>query len=76
MSWAIKEKHCSQRRACALAGIAPMTCRCVSGRPDDTLLRSRLREMANEQRRFGCRRLHLLLKREEMAVNHKKLFRL
>ena len=32
--------------------------------------------MANARRRFGYRRLHLLLRREGVAVNHKKLFRL
>ena len=76
MSWAIEEKTYSQRRACALVGIAPKTFRYVSSRPDDAGLRSRLREMANERRRFGYRRLHLLLRREGVGVNHKKLFRL
>ena len=32
--------------------------------------------MAQERRRFGYRRLHVLLKREGYVVNHKKLFRL
>ena len=32
--------------------------------------------MADERRRFGYRRLHLLLRREGVEVNHKKLFRL
>jgi putative transposase len=40
------------------------------------MLRSRLREIANARRRFGYRRLHLLLRREGVEVNHKKLFRL
>ena len=53
----------SQRRACALVGLAPKTYRHVSARPDDSMLRSRLREMGNERRRFGYRRLHLLLRR-------------
>jgi hypothetical protein len=29
-----------------------------------------------ERRRFGYRRLHVLLKREGHVINHKKLFRL
>ena len=33
-------------------------------RPDDAVLRSRLRELAAERRRFGYRRLRLMLKRE------------
>ena len=47
-----------------------------SRRPDDAALRDRLRELAAERRRFGYRRLGVLLAREGMAVNHKKLFRL
>src|SRR5947207_832158 len=35
-----------------------------------------MRAIAHERRRFGYRRLHVLLKREGYAVNHKKLFRL
>lgn len=76
MNWAIKERDYSQRRACALVGMAPKTYRHVSARPDDEMLRSRLREMANERRRFGYRRLHMLLRREGVEINHKKLFRL
>ena len=35
-----------------------------------------MRVLANERRRFGCRRLHILLAREGHRLNHKKLFRL
>ena len=35
-----------------------------------------MRAIAEERRRFGCQRLHVLLKREGYLVNHKKLFRL
>jgi transposase InsO family protein len=40
------------------------------------VLRTRLRALAAQRRRFGYRRLHLLLRREGFAVNHKKLFRI
>jgi putative transposase len=39
-------------------------------------LRSRLRELAGERRRFGYRRLGYLLEREGLAPNHKKLLRI
>ena len=39
-------------------------------------MRERLKALANERRRFGYRRLHILLRREGLEVNHKKLFRL
>ena len=76
MAWAIAEKSYSQRRACALVGIAAKTYRYVSKRGDDAALRERLRALAYQRRRFGCRRLHVLLGREGIAVNHKKLYRL
>lgn len=76
MDWAIKEKGLSQRRACDLAGIDPRVYRYRSRRPDDAVIRRRLRELASERRRFGYRRLHILLKREGFALNRKKLYRL
>ena len=76
MTWAIDEKGYSQRRACGLVGIDPRVYRYRSIRPDDAALRSRLRELAAERRRFGYRRLHLLLKREGVEINWKKLYRL
>ena len=76
MDWAMKEKSYSQRRACALAGIDPRVYRRQPKRPEDTTLRRRLRELSAERRRFGYRRLHILLKREGWEVNWKKLYRL
>ena len=76
VTWAIREKDYSQRRACRLVGIDPKTWRYASCRPDDNAARARLRELAGERHRFGYRRLHILLDREGIAMNHKKLFRL
>lgn len=46
-------------------------------RPEaDPGLRSRLRELAEERRRFGYERLYLLLRREGWKVNHKRVLRL
>jgi putative transposase len=66
----------SERRACKAIGCCRMTIRYQSSRPDDAVLRERMRTIAHERRRFGYRRLHVMLKREGLAVNHKKLFRL
>ncbi len=76
MNWAIKEKNYSQRKACGLVGIDPKTFRDRSTRPGDEAVRNRLRELASERRRFGYRRLHLLLAREGVRLNHKKLYRI
>ena len=66
----------SERRACKAIGCCRMTVRYQTSRADDAGLRERMRAIAHERRRFGYRRLHVLLKREGYAVNHKKLFRL
>ena len=66
----------SERRACALVGLARRVARYVSTRADDAALRQRLRDLASQRRRFGYRRLGYLLAREGFSPNHKKLFRL
>ena len=66
----------SERRACRITGCVRMTIRYRSRRPNDRALRERLKALAHERRRFGYRRLHIFLKREGFAVNHKRLFRL
>jgi putative transposase len=76
VTWAIDEKGYSQRRACVLIGMEPKTYRYVSKREGDNVMRERLRCLAAERRRFGYRRLHILLRREGIELNHKKLFRI
>jgi putative transposase len=66
----------SERRACAILGADRTSVRYRHRRDDDAPLRTRLRALAGERRRFGYRRLGLLLKREGLAPNHKKLRRL
>jgi putative transposase len=66
----------SERRACSLIGADRSALRYQPHRADDAPARARLRQLAAERRRFGWRRLHLLLRREGMAMNHKKLRRL
>jgi putative transposase len=76
VTWAITQKSYSQRRACGLVGLEPKTYRYASKRPGDGEIRARLRVLAGERRRFGYRRLHILLAREGVRLNHKRLFRL
>lgn len=74
---AVRDAHgISERRACSLLGADRSTVRYRSTRPDDGALRVRLRNLAAERRRFGYRRLRLLLAREGLRPNHKKLRRL
>lgn len=66
----------SERRACTIIAADRAAIRYRSRRPDDTDLRARLRELADERRRFGYRRLHVLLRQEGHIVNSKKTQRL
>ncbi len=47
-----------------------------SQRGDDAEVREKLRELAQQRRRFGYRRLHILLRREGVMINRKKTQRL
>lgn len=72
----VDEHEMSERRACSVIGADRASIRYRSRRPDDADLRERLRELASERRRFGYRRLHVLLRREGIIVNRKKVQRL
>jgi len=66
----------SVRKACLLVGLsrASYDYRPVSS--GDGALRDRIRELAHQRRRFGCPRIHLLLRREGLVVNHKRTERI
>jgi transposase InsO family protein len=66
----------SERRACLIVGADRKTVRYCSRRPPDTELRARLRELANERRRFGYRRLFILLRREGEPSGINRIHRL
>ena len=66
----------SQRRACRVIDTDRTSVRYQATRPDDAALRERLRALAQERRRFGYRRLHVLLRREGQLVNRKRVQRL
>jgi len=66
----------SERRACRLIGTDRTSVRYQGVRPADDALRERLKALAEERRRFGYRRLHVLLRREGHAVNKKRVQRL
>lgn len=66
----------SERRACRVIGADRKSMRYRSTRDDDAALREKLRELANQRRRFGYRRLHILLRRKGVMINRKKTQRL
>lgn len=65
----------SERRACRLVGATRKLIRYVSKRQDAPLV-ARIRELAIERPRFGYRRITIMLRREGLAVNHKRVYRL
>jgi putative transposase len=65
----------SERRACRLLGLSRSSCRYQPQRRDEGVLGQRLKELAAERRRFGYRRLGVLLRREGWAVNWKRVYR-
>ena len=71
-----KEHEVSQRRACAVLGVDRSSVRYRSVRPDDADLRRAMKAVAAERRRFGYRRVHVMLERQGWQVNQKKLRRL
>src|SRR4051794_31222179 len=66
----------SERRACSIVGADRKMVRYRSRRPSETELRGRLRELANERRRFGYRRLFILLRREGEPSGINRIYRL
>lgn len=66
----------SQRRACSVLAVDRSSIRYKSIRPDDNDLRKAMRKTACERRRFGYRRIHVMLARQGIHINQKKLRRL
>lgn len=65
----------SERRACRLTGVNRSAWQYKPLRGKDDAVRERMREIANERRRFGYRRLAILLRREGKSMNLKKVYR-
>jgi putative transposase len=66
----------SERQACVIVGLCRSSCRYQAKPNNDAEIRSRLRELAEQRRKFGSPRLHTLLKREGRVINHKRTERL
>jgi len=66
----------SERRACAIVDADRKMVRYRSRRPPDTVLRTQLRELANERKRFGYRRLFVLLRQQGEPSGINRIYRL
>ncbi len=65
----------SERRRCALVGAARAMVRYRSRRPSDDALRAQLIQFAGERRRWGYRRLAVLVWRSGTQANVKRIYR-
>jgi putative transposase len=66
----------SERAACRLAGCPRRTYQYRLRRTDDPWIAERMRAIAAERPRFGWRRINVLLQREGIVLNHKRLRRI
>jgi hypothetical protein len=66
----------SERRACTLVAADRKMIRYRSRRPPDVELRTRLRDLANQRRRFGYRRLFILLREQGEPSGVNRIYRL
>jgi putative transposase len=71
----MRDHKISQRRICDLVGVDAKTVRRARP-PDHADIRKKMREIAEKRRRFGYRRIGILLEREGFTMNEKKLYRL
>jgi putative transposase len=76
VKYAVASLGRSIRKACFLVGLARASYDYKPALNDDASLRERMRQLAHQRRRFGCPRIHLLLRREGLAINHKRTERI
>jgi putative transposase len=72
----IVERGVSQRRACRLVNLHRSVGRYNALDQNDKPLKEKIISLAHERKRFGYRRIHILLKKEGFKVNHKRVYRL
>ncbi len=77
MRFLVKGFGLGLRRACSLIGISRSSFG-YTPKPDtlNEVVKERLKELAEKRRRFGCPRLHVLLRREGLRINHKRTERI
>ena len=72
---AMRDHPVSQRCACVLIGVDPKTVR-RERPPDNPEIREEMHKIAEKRRRFGYRRVGIMLERKGMIMNEKKLYRI
>lgn len=72
----VKEYDVSERHACQLVGAQRSTVRYRPEESDDAEILGKIKGIAYERRRFGYRRIYVVLRRRGLRVNHKRVYRL
>jgi putative transposase len=72
---ALQAEGRSERRGCELAGCPRATVRYAPRRREESQLRERMNAIAEDRRRFGYRKIGILLRREGFVINHKRVYR-
>ncbi len=72
----LKTKTVSERRSCELLFLSRSSCRYQLKRETDAEFEKAVKELALENPRFGCRRVHALLRRDGLTVNCKRVARI
>ena len=76
LGFLMSELGLGERRGCRIVGLARSVAQYRPVPRDDGAVVARMRVLASEHRRYGCPRLHAMLRREGLVVNHKRTERL
>jgi putative transposase len=76
VSYTVESFGLSIRRSCRLVDMCRASYAYQPKGKDDEVLHLRLKELAEQRHRFGCPRLHVMLKREGVVINHKRTERI
>ena len=66
----------SERKTCLLVNVNRSSKQYKGNPRDDSLERGRIRELAEKHKRYGSPRIHAMLRREGITINHKKTDRI
>lgn len=76
MDYAVSQCGLSERQATKLVNLNRSTSQYTPVNKNDDELRSRMKELAYTHKRYGSPRLHVLLKKEGLVINHKRTERI
>lgn len=72
----IKDHSISQRRAFKLVDLHRSVGRYITKKIEDKDVCEKIKKIAMERPRFGYRRIHVIMRKNGLRINHKRLFRL